>query len=181
MLGRWRASVIAVAALSLAAAGGRGQEEAGGTATVHLGDGSSIPLQGWRLSYDYQSWPKGGTPLAGASAQRQLRTLIVGKRSVALGPGTSFELVRKEGRVRELVVTSDGRQVRLKAEPPSRELLVPNGDGSLVVMAQSADLVGATITGTRRSFCLIAFSTLVECPTDPAQQVVRVEVAAAAP
>jgi len=177
MHGSWRTLLMGVMALALVGSGGRAQE-AGGTATVHLGDGSSVPLQGWRLSYDYQSWPKGSTPLAGVSAQRELRALLVGKRNVELGPGTTLELVRKNGRVRELVVTqAGGRKTKLKAEAPNRELLDPASDGSMIVMAQSADLVGATITGTRRSFCLVAFSTLVECPSEPAQQVVRVELA----
>jgi hypothetical protein len=44
-----------------------------------------------------------------------------------------------------------------------------------LVQARSLDLHGQTLTGTRRSFCILSYSALVQCYDTVGQQVVKLE------
>jgi hypothetical protein len=63
----------------------------------------------------------------------------------------------------------------LKLEAPQRELLVPGGEKNMLFVVRTLDLHGQTLTGTRRELCLVSFTSLVECPDDPALQVARIQ------
>ena len=43
------------------------------------------------------------------------------------------------------------------------------------LIVRSVDLRGEGITGTRREVCVLSYSTLVDCGSSPADQVVKVE------
>jgi len=45
-----------------------------------------------------------------------------------------------------------------------------------VVQARAMDLRGQTIGGTQREFCLLSYSSLVECPAAADQRVVRIKL-----
>jgi hypothetical protein len=64
-----------------------------------------------------------------------------------------------------------GSQRSLRPEPPSRDF--PHSD--LIVQARDLDLEGETATGTKNSFCLWIYSALVECSSNPSEQVVKIE------
>ena len=56
-----------------------------------------------------------------------------------------------------------------------RSLLIPGVDKKLMVVARSLDLRGESLTGTKMDFCLLSYSTLVECGEGPEHQVLQVE------
>jgi hypothetical protein len=145
---------------------------------VHLGDGSSLPLGSWTLSYEYLSWPQ-GTPREQATASRRdARELWVGKRRLAASALT-VELEYATGAaptVKGLALKpAQGKVSALRAEPPHRELLAPASDKKTMIVPRSLDIRGMTLTGTRRELCLVAYSVFVQCGSDPADQVVKVE------
>lgn len=162
-----------------------------GPAMVYLADGTSLPMRSWSLSYEFQAWRQ-GTGQALASPRRvDLKDLLIGKRRFAAASSTleiryaEVEREREqEGQVvkvrvplaKEMTLTgSDGKKTVLKPEPPPRETLLPGADKAILVMARSLDLRGETLTGTKRTFCLLSYTSLVECVDDPGQQVVKVE------
>ena len=76
---------------------------------------------------------------------------------------------------RALKVVAGGKATTLKLEPPNRELIAPEADKKLMVVARSLDLRGESLTGTRMDFCVLSYSTLVECGESPEHQVVQIE------
>jgi hypothetical protein len=157
---------------------------------VRLGDGSSVPLRQWALSYEYFSWPQGGAQTDGTSGRREGRELWVGKKIVPVN-GTTVQIdygtVERERDVdgetrnvkvplaRGLKVVAGGKATTLKLEPPNRELIAPEVDKKRMVVARSLDLRGESLTGTRMDFCVLSYSTLVECGESPEHQVVQIE------
>jgi hypothetical protein len=159
-------------------------------AVVRLGDGSSVPLRQWSLSYEYFSWPQGGAQTDGTAARREGSELWIGKRIVPLNGATlqiEYDTIERErdidGETRRVKVPSPraiklvaaGKATNLKVEPPHRELMAPDVDKKLMVVARSLDLRGESLTGTKMDFCLLSYSTLVECGEGPEHQVMQVE------
>jgi hypothetical protein len=142
---------------------------------VYLADGSSLPLQAWSFSYDYVSWPRGGDAAYGQVARHDGTTLWLGKRRIEVA-GAVVELRADAAPHQRLaLVRTGGKREQPRTEPPAREAVAPEVDKDKVVIVRSLDLVGRTLTGTRRQFCLLSFSTLVECGGGPEQRVVRIE------
>jgi hypothetical protein len=181
---------LAVALVLIAASASAQEAAAVRTALVTFADGNTLPLRNWTLSYDYVSWGRGRSPSSGTPAGRQADVLWLGKRAIPLQEAVltiEHGEVRRETLVdgrpqsivsssaREVVITTDGKTVKAKVEPPHRDLLMPDAEKSTMVMARSLDLRGEGITGTRREVCLLSFSSLVECGGSPADQVVKVE------
>jgi hypothetical protein len=171
-------------AASLVAAGASSDEAQSGLAVVHLADGTSVPLRSWALSYEYVAWPQGGSQALAQPARRDAQELWVGKRTFALqGVTLEIEHAARPGAAdsgapppaRQLWLKGAAKPERLSVEPPQRQLLVPDGPKGLVVLPRSLDLRGETITGTRREFCVLSYTTLVECGASPEHRVVKLE------
>jgi hypothetical protein len=177
------------AVLALVSAGAAA--EAGGTAIVTLADGTTVPLNPWTFSYEYVAYPAGTSAALAPFSRREARTLWTGKRAsdtAGLALEIGYQALEREREVdgqmkkvtvlvaRELrLVAPDGRKTVLKVEPPGREALLEGGGKGLVVAPRSLDLQGQTLTGTKSSYCLASYTSLVECGGDPAHQVTRVE------
>ncbi len=159
------------------------EEPETGSALVRLGDGSQVLLRSWSLSYEYSAWRRGEGPAQAKTSRRPSRDLWSGKR---VAPTTGFTLdiqydqrrtPAEEPRARVLglvLLAADGKKTTLKPEPPHADLLLPGAEG-MIVSARSLDLLGETLAGTRREFCLLSYSPFVECGAEPAQQVVKVQ------
>jgi hypothetical protein len=76
---------------------------------------------------------------------------------------------------RGLVAVQGGKKTALKPEAPHRGFLMPEGGKGQLYQARSLDFRGSTLTGTRRDFCLLTYSSLVECAATPGNTVVRIE------
>ena len=161
------------------------------TALVHFADGSTLPLRNWTLSYEYLTWNKGQSPAMGQSAQREADDLWIGRRAFPMAGATlqiGYAEVRRETLVdgrpqpivsnaaREITVTAGADSAKLKVEPPDRIFLAGGAPKSVNLIPRSVDLRGEGITGTRREVCLLSYSTLVDCGSSPADQVVKVEL-----
>jgi hypothetical protein len=180
-----RSIVLLAAALTLPLAGQDGR-----SAVVHLADGTSVPLTAAALSYEYVAW-KQGTPSYQAPPQRrEAPELWLAKKSYPV-KGQSLHVVftpvekerEVEGTVKRVkvpvasgVVIGDGTKKNpLKLEPPHRDLMLPDAERGLLLVVRTLDLRGETLTGTKKEFCLLSFTALVECPDDPGNQVVRID------
>lgn len=181
--------VLLVVLTSLARVPALGAAEEALPAMIHLADGSVLPLQDWKLSYEYAVSPKGEVTLSIAPLRREARDLWLGKRTLPLA-GLTLEVryVEEEreremdGEMRRMRVPvarslvlrgADGKARTFKLEPPHADLLAPGASG--LVQARSLDLRGQSITGTRRQLCLFSYSILVECLVDPSDQIVKIE------
>ena len=169
---------IVAAFLALGALSGA---EAGESVSVYLADGSSLPLRSWTLSYEYMTYGKGESPAEAKVARKQTRSLYVGKKEYFL-TGAKLEIQYKEASGTDappaptgVTLVAEGKRTLLKMEPPQRTLLTPGGDSNLFFQVRSLDLLGETITGTKRSLCLLSFSVLVECAAAPEDRVIRIE------
>ena len=160
-------------------------QPAGGGIVVHLADGTSLMLHTWSLTYEYAASRRGEPPTFGSTARREARDLWVGKKTFPL-PGRTLEIVYAEENhpvggtlqkvpvARGFVLVSQGKRDTLKAEPPHPDLLARDASG-LLVQARALDLHGETIAGTKREFCLLSYSALVECPVQADQRVVKIQ------
>lgn len=183
-------AVTAALVLSAAAASAQAPAERG-PVVVHLADGTSLPLLSWSLSYEVASWRQGTSP-AFASFNRAVSSDIwLGKKAYPTAGATleiGYDEVEREreleGEVRKVRVAvartltlagADGKKSMLKLEPPVRDLVMPGADKNLLVQPRSLDLMGQTLTGTKRELCLVSFSTLVECSATAGEQVVKIE------
>lgn len=158
-----------------------------GAVLVTLADGTTLPLRSWSLSYEYIAWKQGTSQLASAPMRKDGLALWVGKKVIPTdGLTLTIEYVDRPREsdlgkrtikvARELELqAADGKKSDLKAEAPHRDLLLPGADRSWLVMPRSLDLRGQTVTGTRKEYCLVSYSTLVECGDNPADQVVKLE------
>lgn len=158
---------------------------------VHLGDGSSLPLRPWSLSYEFATWAQGSSPALAEVRRAPANALWVGKKSYPLAGATleiRTEMAERhrevDGEVRLVrvpvckgfvVVGPDGKRSEVKLEPPHRDLLAPGLDKSANLLPRSFDLKGETLTGTKREFCLTSLTTLVECQVEAGQEVVKLE------
>jgi len=160
--------------------------EQGGPIVVHLADGTNLLLRSWSFSYEYASGRRGEPPTLGSTAHREARDLWAGKKSIPL-TGRTLEIryaeenhvvggaLQKVPVARGFVLLSrEGKRESLKADPPHQDLLAPDAAGRLV-QARALDLHGETIGGTRREFCLLSYSALVECPVQADQRVVKIQ------
>jgi hypothetical protein len=161
------------------------------TVLVRLADGTAFPLRAWSLSYELGSWPRGSSPAFAAVRRVESTDVIVGGKRVPV-TGSSLELKYQQvpqsrevdGEVRtvqvpiarEIAITGpDGRRQSLKVEPPRVDQLQPGLDKDQTVQLRSLDLMGETLTGTKRQLCLLSYTSLVECSETPAQQVLKLE------
>jgi hypothetical protein len=182
-----RPAPLAVLLLSAGLAGA----EPGASAIVTLADGTTVPLSPWTFSYEYVAYPEGTSAALAPFSRREARTLWAGKRAhepagrvLEIG----YEALERErevdGQVRKVtvqvarelrLVAPDGRKTVLKVEPPGREALLEGGGKGLVVAPRSLDVQGQTLAGTKSSYCLASYTSLVECGGDPAHRVTRVD------
>lgn len=180
---RLAALLAVVLAASLAA-------QEGSSAVVHMADGSSVPLVSWTLSYEYVAWKQGTPQYQAAPQRRDSAEVFLGKKTYSV-KGQTLEIAytptekerEVEGVVKRLKVpvasglalSAGGKKVPLKLEPPHRDLVTPGAEKGQLLVVRTLDLKGQTLTGTRREFCLVSFNSMVECPEEPANQVVRVD------
>jgi hypothetical protein len=156
--------------------GGAVAQDSSAMVTVHMADGSSLPLQGWSISYEYTIREKTAPVFQAATGSRQSKELWIDKDTHPLA-GSSLRIVYKKGSpaVERLVLTQAGREKKLKPKPPHHDRLADDETKDQILVPQSLDLKAETLTGTKRSFCLVSYSALVECFSEPSQQVVRVD------
>jgi len=183
--------VLALAALLVAPAAAAPQGS-NGMLIVHLADGSSLPLTTWSLSYEYLAWKQGTAPGFTQPVRRDASVLWVGKKAFPIaGSGVEIQYrlyerqVEVDGQIQKapgavvtgLALSVEGKRAELKPEAPAKEFLMP-GDSSkgLTVQARSLDVRGETLTGTKRDFCLMSYTSLVECSAAPADRVVKLEI-----
>ena len=161
-----------------------------GTIVVTLEDGSTMPLHNWSLSYEYGIAKQGTSPLFAPTARKETTDLLLGKKAVPTAGQTLtiayLESMRstendagiKTERVktpRDFTLAGKGPKATYKIEPPARELLVPTPEKGTVLAPRTLDLVGETITGTKRTFCLLSYTPVVECGGTSADRVVKIE------
>ena len=191
-----RTSAVALAAILLVILGAARLAPADappdrGTVFVTLEDGSSVPLHNWSLSYEYGVAKPGTSPLFAPTARKTAWELYVGKKAIPLTGqvltiayaesmrSTESDTGIKTERVktpRELTLTgADGRKTSFKIEAPARELLVESLEKGTTLMARTLDLVGETITGTKKDLCVVSYTAVVECGSTAADRVVRIE------
>jgi len=146
-----------------------------GPVTVHLANGDALLLQEAQLTYEYQMWAK-DTPrvLAPFKYLESNAIVLEKKRYPVAGADVTFD--HSQGRVRLEITQADGKKKQIKkVKTPERKVLLPDLDKNIMVQIRSLDIKGQTLTGTRRSFCLISFTSMVECATEAEHQVVRIE------
>jgi hypothetical protein len=154
---------------------------------VHLADGTSLQLRSWTFSYEYQAFRRGEGALLRDRARRETNDLWLGKKVLPLGTQTLELLYVEEMRIVEgeptkvpvaralVLVSAAGKRNKEKAEPPHPDLLLPDAGGR-IVQARALDLRGETLGGTKREFCLLSYSSLVECPGAADQRVVKLQL-----
>jgi len=186
-MGLTAAALLAAAALATA----QTAATTTGTAIVHLADGSQLPLRDWSFSYELSTREKGRSLAQAVLSRRPATDLWLGKKSYPVAAsaleiqyGTALREREVDGDwkkvpvpIAEAVVLTgpDGKPQNLKLEAPDKDLLAPEADKDTLVQARSLELLGESLVGTKRSFCLLSFTSLVECSDDPAFQVLRVE------
>ena len=162
-----------------------------GSVVVTTEDGSIVPLHNWSLSYEYGLAKPGTSPLFAPTARKTAWELYVGKkampttgqvltiayaetmRSTESDTGVKTEKIKTP---RDLTLTgADGRKTTLKVEAPARELLVESLEKGTTLMARTLDVLGETVTGTKKDFCLVSYTAVVECGGNAADRVVKVE------
>jgi hypothetical protein len=153
-----------------------GAQEATGVATVYLADGSTVPLRNWSLSYEFTVRGK-TTPMAQARSESQRSQELWSDKDVYPLAGSRLQLLYKKQSqfVDKIAYQGQDKKKDFKPKPPHRDRLLPDADGDLLVVPQSLDLKGETLTGTKRSFCVLSYTVLVVCFSEPSQQVVKVE------
>ena len=146
-----------------------------GPVTVHLANGDALPLRETRLAYEYQMWAKDTPRVLAPFKYYQTAAIVLGKdRYPVAGTRVSFD--HSQGRVRLEITQANGKKKEIKkVKAPERKVLLPHLDKNIMVQIRSLDIKGQTLTGTRRSFCLISFTSMVECSTEAEHRVVRIE------
>ena len=162
-----------------------------GTVVVTTEDGSTVPLHNWSLSYEYGLAKAGTSPLFAPTARKAAWELYVGKKPFPVAGQvltiTYLETMRstesdtgvttvKVKTPKELTLTGADGKKAFKVEAPSRELLVESLEKGTTLMARTLDVVGETITGTKKDFCLVSYTAVVECGGTAADRVVKVEL-----
>ena len=189
---RYRPPVLALLLVAAAAALARADGPDRGTVLVTMGDGSTVTLRDWSLSYEYAAYKPGSSPMTGASKRTESADLLVGKRTVPLRGQIltfTYDEVPKAlvaagaapasdrfKHPREIVVAGpEGKKQAFRVEAPARDLLVPAPEKGLAFQARTLDLRGETITGTRKEMCLLSYTATVECGSTPPDAVARIE------
>ena len=190
-----KTSAASLAVLLLAGAGGAGTAADAppdrGTVVVTTEDGSIVPLHNWSLSYEYGLAKAGTSPLFAPTARKTAWELYVGKkampttgqvltisyaetmRSTESDTGVRTEKIKTP---KELTLTgADGRKTAFKVEAPARELLVESLEKGTTLMARTLDVLGETVTGTKKDFCVASYTAVVECGGTAADRVVKLE------
>jgi hypothetical protein len=191
--GRGAATCRATLLALLACAGATvvaADEPAAGIVIVTMADGTNLPLASWSLSYEYQVTPQAGAATFGEAPRREARDLFVGKKSLPTAGSTIEIQYREYDRGEEvdgqtqtvrvavasgLVWSAGGKKSKVRVEPPNKDFLVPQGGEKGVVQARALDLRGSTLTGTKRTFCLLSYSAQVECHPPASERVVKLE------
>jgi hypothetical protein len=189
-----RPAVVLLAAVAALAALPAAQADAPpdrGTIVVTLEDGTTVTLRNWSLSYEYGVARTGESPLFAPTARREAADLYVGKKAlptagqtltITYGESTRSVDDGNETRTEKFKVArevtlagADGRKSTFKVEPPARDLLVPTPEKGTTIMARTLDARGETVTGTKKDFCLLSYTAVVECGGTPADRVVKIE------
>ena len=169
-------AIVALAgAFLLSAPLAPGQEELSSVATLQLADGTSVAMVQWKLTYEFVSW-RSKEPISTAKPQvRENPLLILGKKTWPVkGDTLSIKHVEADDSVR--VVSMNLKKAgELKVENPAREAVAPDLDKDRIYQPRSLDISGKTLSGLDRSFCLVSFSTLVECGGTKTTRVVKVD------
>jgi len=187
---RVRCGALLLFAAGIAAGPGAAQEAGAPPVVVRFADGNTVPLRQWSLSYEYFTWPEGGSQVDGTAVRRTAPELWVGRKAIPLGGATlQIEYVATERerdvdgearkvkvpQARALKLVREGKTTQLKLEAPHRELLAPDGDKKQMVTTRSLDLRGESLTGTKMDICVVSYTVLVECGERPEHQVVQIE------
>jgi hypothetical protein len=164
-----------------------GRAEDAGAIQVELADGTNLLLRPWTFSYEYSISRRGETASLGNTARRDAKDLWSGKKPILMSGQTLIVQYNEEEREVDgerrkvpiargfVIVGADGRKATVKPEPPHADLLVPDAGGRFV-QARSVDLHGETMAGTRREFCLLSYTVLVECSGQPDQRVAKIRL-----
>ena len=163
-----------ILAMGLAALAATARSQ-GGLVTVHLANGDALPLRETKLTYEYQIWAKDTPRVLSRTKKRESPAIVIGKHRYPVA-GTAVVFDHSQGRVRLEITQPNGKKKEIKKiKVPDRKALLPDVDKNMMVQIRSLDITGQTLTGTRRSFCLISFTSMVECSSDAEHQVVRIE------
>ena len=151
-----------------------------GTVIVTLADGSTVPLRGWTLSYEYALYGRGVSPVMAPLARHNTTDLYLGKDVVPASLLSTLEVTYQPvGSLtlpRSLTVTTTGGKPRKeKVEPPDEDLVVQEVEKGKRVMVRTLDLRGETLTGTRRDFCVVSYTAIVQCGTTAEDRVVKLQ------
>ena len=164
------ASLLALSPLSV-----RAQEELTSVATLQLADGTSVALVQWKLTYEFVSWRAKENISTAKPQVRENPGLILGKKTYAVR-GDTLTLKHVEGGDTVRVVSMNLKKAgELKVEQPSRDVLAPDLDKDRIYQPRSLDIVGKTLSGIERSFCVASFSALVECGGTRTTRVVKID------
>jgi hypothetical protein len=161
-----------------------------GSVVVTTEDGSVVPLHNWSLSYEYGVAKPGTSPLFAPTARKAAWDVYVGKKALPTAgqvltiayaetmrsteSDTGVTTVRIKTPKELTLAGADGRKT-FKVEPPARELLVESVEKGTTIMARTLDVLGETVTGTKKDFCLVSYTAVVECGGTAADRVVKVE------
>jgi hypothetical protein len=157
------------------ATGASAQQDERPPITLFFADGSSQPLRAWSFSYEYSTWRRGDSPARGTTARKESSDLLVGKRVVPTAGGV-LQMEYAGAVARGLSVTdAAGKRAAFKNEAPAAEAVAPQLVKEMVVQVRVLDLHGATLTGGKRSYCLLSYTALVECEAEPAQRIVKIQ------
>jgi len=166
---------LALAAFLTLATAALAREDERPPLTVFFADGTSQPLRAWSLSYEYATWPKGESPARGAVSRRESSDLLTGKKVVPTA-GLRLELEYAGAVARGLAtVDKEGKRSALRAEAPAADALLPQAGKEMVVQVRGLDLQGETLTGGKRTYCLLSYTALVECAAEPGQRVLKIQ------
>ena len=163
------------AALLVPPAGLGAQDASAALATVHLADGTSVALLDWRLSYQYGIWRKKDRISNARSETRESAALILGNKSYPVKGETLSVTHAPKGngfRVASMTLKTAGG---LKVEGPDKDALAPDLSKDFNYQPQTLDLLGKTLSGMDRSFCVVSFWDLIDCGTTDTTRVVRIE------
>jgi len=163
-----------------------------GTIAVTLGDGSTLTLRNWTLSYEYAIFRANQSPLEAPRARKEGAVVLVGKKELKtegqvlsfnyqpvpralIDAGTATEADRFKRPLEIVLSKPGGKPTVYKIEPPNKDLLNDDPPPGTSVTARTLDLRGETVTGSKRDFCLISYTAAVECGGSAADAVVKIE------
>jgi hypothetical protein len=153
----------------------RAQEDLASVATIHLADGTTVALVEWKLTYEFATWRQ-KEPVSSAKPQvREHSMLVIGKKSYPVKADTLSLTHVEDGDTVRVVSLSLKKSGLIRMEQPSREIIAPDIDKSLLYQPRSLDLSGKTLSGIERSFCVASFSALVDCGGTETTRVVKVD------